>query len=304
VNGGLTHLELLGISIDRITFVGGAYESLLDELSVNPYVRTLKTAKYPYKYQWHMVDGSILQQSEKGAGIPELRFEFNPNNFENKHNDKHIMSIMRIMRDIRLTRLDIAMDFKNLDFSKCKIIDKKVRKRANYYGLDSKIETMYFGTRRSDMYIRIYNKAREQGLKNYGDSDWWRCEVQLNGDMAEAFSLINPYHDLSITIPRTMDTHDIRTRAMLHYLNTYPDAITELSVNIRPKYKELLAATNEPIKIDIAEIYEHKKRDLIEEVNMWKNLTMNTTDWELVETDGIEILYNGIDKMHNDGIIQ
>ena len=49
--------------------------------------------------------------------------------------------------------------------------------------------TAYFGSRKSDVYLRIYDKFSEQGLK--GTGHWMRCELELHGDVSQqAFTLL------------------------------------------------------------------------------------------------------------------
>lgn len=267
-------MELLNVSIDRLTFLGAADHEMIQGLAHNPFVSRQRVAEYPYRYQWHMMDGSVLQLADKNAGIPEIRFEFNPNNWDSPYKrDANIMSIMRCIINPKLSRIDIAMDIKGYDFGQATITDTKSRKEALYKGRDKSIETYYYGTRRSPVFIRIYNKAREQGLKHYSDNDWWRAEAQINGDLAEEFHVINPFEELHITRPSPLDDYGIQTRAMLEYLRNHPEAIHELSKNVKTKYKELLLATAEHEEIRLSQLYEQKKEHLRQEVNMWKNLT-------------------------------
>lgn len=54
-------------------------------------------------------------------------------------------------------------------------------------------EEVYFGSPKSDRFLRIYNKALERGLP---DTHWVRCEFQLRNDNATSFFLNWRKHEL------------------------------------------------------------------------------------------------------------
>lgn len=96
-----------------------------------------------------------------------------------------------------ITRLDVAYD----DFNKILRQDKmfKAMQKQNLvtsfrdYGVEhmsiTKSDfTLYFGSRSSDCYFRVYNKAAEQD-KEEEISHWVRFEIQLRNDRATQFLL-------------------------------------------------------------------------------------------------------------------
>jgi hypothetical protein len=270
-------ITLMKASIDKLSIVGDIDETLIDNLGHNPFVKHRHFAKQPYRYQWQMIDGSVFQlkdQNETDRG----RYEFNPNNWENPNNpDMHVMSILRLFKRCRLTRVDVAFDFSGIDFTKLNITDRKSRKESIYKGRDKKTETFYFGVGESNEQVRIYNKAREQGREQYGgnDTEWWRVEAQLRADKAEGLETENPFADLTLTTTSQRLDYDIKTRAMLNHLRAYPDDIKELGKQARAKYRELLLATDEHLEISLTEYWENEKSNLLEQVAMWKNLATN-----------------------------
>lgn len=90
--------------------------------------------------------------------------------------------------EFKFTRLDLAIDIRD---SKIKILELfeceftgSVNNMPELYLKGKKAKggaTMYLGGRQSEKYLRIYDKAKEQGLKNV---DWVRVEVELKGDTA------------------------------------------------------------------------------------------------------------------------
>lgn len=107
--------------------------------------------------------------------------------------------VFRLARSARIniTRLDLALDtdIKLIDKIRRSIDTKKYisKSRSISYicksGKDStRTETIYLGSRSSDLMIRIYDKAVEQGLDGI---DWERWEIVLKKDkIMEAFPLL------------------------------------------------------------------------------------------------------------------
>ena len=109
----------------------------------------------------------------------------------------------------RFTRFDIALDdigaqyytidylYNLLDSSDFRAKEKKrvVMKMKKYLRYDPKIhgtsekegDTLYLGSRRSDTFIRVYDKRLEQKSKTKEDLgiDWVRWEIEFKGDRAQ-----------------------------------------------------------------------------------------------------------------------
>ena len=88
----------------------------------------------------------------------------------------------------KVTRIDIAKDLTNLQVNIENIWC--MAKRGESTGTSQTVRnvtdnrggyTMYIGSRESEKFARLYNKAAEQGV----DGDWWRFEVELKGDAAK-----------------------------------------------------------------------------------------------------------------------
>ncbi len=105
-----------------------------------------------------------------------------------------------------ITRIDIAIDFINYGLSvnnihvdlcnkKTMLVNKlnaKIKEdRIEYIGSNNEVETIYIGSRRSDAFLRIYNKKKEQSDKNgpYRElanrcDDWIRIEGEFKHRLA------------------------------------------------------------------------------------------------------------------------
>lgn len=269
----------MNMSIDRLTFCGNEDRKVELFYENSDFVKNKGFAKYPYRDCITFLDGSILQIAEKEAArsgkIKELRYEFNPNNkiFEKSH-----LSVLKLMKDVHVTRIDIAFDIRDVDMSKWKWIDSKGRVSNVWYDGLGNVETYYIGGRESEMKVRIYNKAKEQKLK---DETWWRVEVQLRGKTAEnfrkqslkGFSEINPFNDIVPVVDGEFPELPIKERAMVKYLLEYPSGFDELSVNSRTKYKKLIQGLASWETIDLRKEWNEKSSDVASELASWYNFT-------------------------------
>lgn len=113
---------------------------------------------------------------------------------------------------INITRLDLALDtsVKLIDKIRAKIDKKEYisKSRSISYicksgSTSTRTETIYIGSRSSDLMIRIYDKAVEQGLE---EIDWERWEIVLKKDkIKEAIPLLKK--DISQTFKDILYTY-------------------------------------------------------------------------------------------------
>ena len=113
---------------------------------------------------------------------------------------------------INITRLDLALDtsVKLIDKIRAKIDKKEYisKSRSISYicksgAKSTRTETIYIGSRSSDLMIRIYDKAVEQGIDGI---DWERWEIVLKKDkIKEAIPLLKK--DISQTFKNVLYTY-------------------------------------------------------------------------------------------------
>lgn len=97
-----------------------------------------------------------------------------------------------LLHQAHVTRLDLATDdlagHLPVDEMLAAFRSRHFRSRAQDYGIIQSHSrgrdgwTLYLGSRSSDRYLRIYNKAAEQGYTG----QWVRVELELKGDAAQA----------------------------------------------------------------------------------------------------------------------
>lgn len=93
----------------------------------------------------------------------------------------------------RITRIDLAIDVmgQHIDIPglvscpRVKDAPGTARKWSSIVGSDGGI-TAYIGSRKSDKFLRVYDKAAEQGMTG---ALWTRFEIELKGDAARAAAL-------------------------------------------------------------------------------------------------------------------
>lgn len=88
--------------------------------------------------------------------------------------------------DVKTTRIDLALDIRDGNLDLLALYDDFINRRVeSHVKTASKIEsteglTVYFGSRSSEGFLRVYDKAREQGV----EGDWKRAEMEFKGTKA------------------------------------------------------------------------------------------------------------------------
>jgi hypothetical protein len=293
---------MYSVSIDNLTVVGEPMEKVKDrdikikdkeianyvysihkELEGNPIVQfQWATPTDTYHYNYKLIKGAFVQVTHESSPTPQIRLEFNPNHFKTRVSGRYMMQLLKHIKEPRPTRIDPAIDLFTEDISTYKIYDEKTRKKRLHTTPHDRLETLYLGAKSSDETIRIYDKKVESGetvaSQVYGH--WWRVEGQIRGEKARNMLYgYNPFIGLEFIRPAIDSSLDIRTKAMLEYLQNHPNELDRLSKNIRSKYKQLLIDQGEPIQVHPALLYSMHLEDVLEELNSW------LTIWERGETE-------------------
>lgn len=261
------------MSIDRITICGNILGDLEGFLKDCIATEGRSQAKYPYRDTIYFNDGSVLQIAEKecvrAGKIKELRYDFNPNN---AGHEKLHMQVIGLMYDAHLTRVDVAFDVHDVDMKRWRWIDSKGRPYNVYYSGSGEVETWYVGGKESEVKIRIYDKAKEQKIK---DKVWWRVEVQLRKESATMLGIhkgdadINPFKHVTPVINGNFPELDIKSRAMVSYLIDHPEGFSELSSKTRAEYKKTIRMIGSWECIDFYHIWQKKYSLVASELASW-----------------------------------
>lgn len=229
-------------SVDRLTIMS----TLKD---INSFYHIYKfVSSLEYAYFCRHADSTMFEFSYNIEGLgylqidrvnSKMRIDFNPNKISLE--GKELLSfLLSFSKDIHYSRLDLAMDLYNYNIHTYNIVDIGNRKSAYFYDRVGKLETMYSGSMKSNKYIRIYNKAVEQKLKD--KIDWWRFEIQLRDVYIDKYltEISDFYKDILVYQYNCYDERTTEENAMIDYLLRDTSRFTLLSKNTRSKYKKII----------------------------------------------------------------
>lgn len=275
---GSHFLGKLEISIDRITVVGdlkkGQSKNLNRELKFNSYVQLYETGEERFKadipnichVEYDFLKGKSLDRKN-------MRVEFNPNNLNDEHKQMIYDLFISKMVSRSFSRLDVAFDT-DIDLSSYYAYmsgQHAQMKKTIFYGKDGSPETKYFGTRKSDRYIRIYNKKQEL-LDNKEieiESDhFWRIEVELKRSRTEEWK--NCLQSLNFVQPDWKTIKSNSERATVYMLIHEEDEWGNLSKNGKSKYRKLLKEIS-PVNLtdDLNHVLNQNYQRIQNELNFW-----------------------------------
>lgn len=209
----------------------------------------------------------------KSLDRKNMRVEFNPNNLNDEHKQMIYDLFVSKMVSRSFSRLDVAFDT-DIDLSSYYAYmsgQHAQMKKTIFYGKDGSPETKYFGTRKSDRYIRIYNKKQEL-LDNKEieiESDhFWRIEVELKRSRTEEWK--NCLQSLNFVQPDWKSIERNTERAMVYMLIHEEDEWGNLNKNIKSKYRKLLKEIS-PVNLtdNLNHVLNQNYQCIQNELNFW-----------------------------------
>ena len=270
-------------SIDKMTILGdlNGEESEFIEFLETELLLERYQAKFPYQWSYNLSGKGHLSISPTNAKVPRLRFEFNPNHAKNSNEWwKVYRSVIRRMKNVYLTRIDVAFDYHE-DLSHVRWIDMQSRESSRHHAGTGALETWYVGGKRSKITMVMYNKKKERSKANevkewqITDKEWWRIEVRFTGaDACKKFldGGFNPFNDirphtefLMLTGLKAMDKAVLKGLASEGGEQLFDD----FSYPARRKYKQLLLERTLPCPVDPYSDYEENEKDLLAQVDSW-----------------------------------
>jgi len=281
--GGVAMEEMeVRASIDRLSIVADD-AGMKQVLSRSIVVQNQRPAPHPYKWQWDIVDGGIVQYST-GAGILPWRIDVNPSKCEGW------LELLGGLKHARVTRIDIAIDYWGYDLSRVMWLTDRPRKRNWWTGSDGCLETLYIGSPRSVLRYRIYDKRREREEDDENTAaaggeggpvgaggplpppragvPWWRVEAQIR-DPDFVNSWPDPFYGLTAIVPKAKDW---REEAIIQYLMT-PGAWGRMPRNTRMRWRERLQEGAEPLCPTPSEVYQRDCSVLRRKLDTWLSMT-------------------------------
>jgi len=236
------------LQLDRLSFVGNLRNKLVSKNDSNREVQAFgrfendlglserKFAQYPYRYQWKHVLGFTVQYSDD-KNTSDIRVDCNPNLFNTPalltafH--AAIDSILENLRHVKITRVDLAIDFP-FDLSTYYMATDQPKSSSNYLSASKCLETQYLGGRGSAEQFRVYDKQKQSGLDNVK----WRVEAQYRFRATSELLNLVPFAGLQISKPVTTGTTPVDA-IFLHALQTKPELFGALDKRTRAKYRKM-----------------------------------------------------------------
>ena len=235
------------VSIDRITVVGRL------EISLQDLNNQLGKA-------WEFRNGSFefLREDDDGntehlAWLEENKFkqydwrlDFNPNHIS-EFERLEIAKVIQKLDRPHFSRLDIAFDvFNDPVAMNYRVYRWNVKEMMieTYKGRQKRVETIYWGARKSEEQIRLYDKYREQTAKHKelpaGVTDWARLELQLRGKRPTEWLKAAEKMLEQFKVSNFSKIDDYKIRGVLIGLNSGEIMWEELSKTTRAKYRKMI----------------------------------------------------------------
>lgn len=272
---GVQTLVLFEISIDKFTIVGDLKseeeKKLADTLAVHPAINLRNTGSSRFTAE---IENVCYVEYDKFKGQTlnrrNMRVEFNPNNLTDSDQKLIYNLFVSKMKNKGFSRIDIAFDTDE-DLSDYYAMTDTPMKTTNFYGLNGSVETKYFGTRRSDRYIRIYNKKQQlfdEFEKEIEQEHYWRVELELKHSWTEKWD--NCVEDIYLLQPEWTMLENVSDQMKVYALMHEPNFWGKLSRNSKYKYKKIIKDIS---KIDLGnslrkELKENKEK-IFSELNFW-----------------------------------
>lgn len=266
-------MENTTISIDRITLIAYDNGRFTDYLKKSGYVdidfQTKKT--YGFRQAYKGLYDEFIEVDRNG----KVRIDFNPN----KANMDEIGRILSFLKYPHLTRLDVAVDYFNIDFQNIEWSSLRARKRNYWTDEYETLETLYIGSPSSAKRFRIYNKAleiKEVKKESTIEGHWWRVEVQ------QRFTANVNYTPSEYLLPNLFDIRPYRRELDISFIDKFsermmvagilehPEELKKADKKTKTKYKRLIEEVRERAGAALEnpphEVYEKEKSLLADQL--------------------------------------
>lgn len=191
------------------------------------------------------------------SGKSIVRMEYNPNVISKVLVDFIEHGFSKELFPVRhMSRIDIALDVFGRDLTYL-FLDRPRVKSTRICGINNSLENTYYGMRKSDLFIRIYNKAVERRQKflqgkAYEDfpddiyhlarKHWWRIEMQVRTRaINDCFSLFEEMLDqMRFLIDENLENKDIGVILKVLGLRERPWLLGRMPKATKSEYRKLL----------------------------------------------------------------
>ena len=246
-------LHPCSVKIDRITISGKFHaEQNYSKLHKSHWIESKQIDGRPIEFQLKRIDengeikGNIATLIKNQHKSDSWRIDTS-NHFNSRQEKEYIRDVVTLFDSPHVTRLDIAFDFINTKHSGMKYElyrpNTTVKLKRNKAG---QIETIYYGSRKSDIQYRYYDKKKEQKNGNKPipkDIDSWeRLELQLRGNKVkkwfnESLKMLSYFKRPNLS---TIAETDTKKFFMLVGIINHPEYLKELNKRTQSKYRKMI----------------------------------------------------------------
>ncbi|GAM10422.1 replication initiation factor [Geobacter sp. OR-1] len=215
---------MISVSIDKLMVLAMPDFSFSFKITGKPWIVKSYSIKYDYAtfYNYNLIDGSTVIICHK-----YIRLAFNPR----KCDDDIILYILNKLQIYKISRLDVALDYKH-DLSQYFWFDITGRRKVNRFPKNNDpIETLYFGRPKSRLVLVIYNKAKESNL----EGTKWRVEAKITNVKLDNILPIDMFQSIFAGSINSFPKKDSHLRRLLKH----PEYMHKLSKSRRKKAREL-----------------------------------------------------------------
>lgn len=261
------------MSCDKLVVIGREMMMLENFLNKSLVVKKHGIARLPYRHFFELIDGSFLQVGERKSGhSASVRYEFNPN----KCVPEVVWGILRCIKFERYSRIDIAIDYYGIDLGGAMWIQHFERTKGINYYVDGggRLETLYIGSRESNLMHRIYDKARER--KKAGEEVegfWWRVEAECKFDKEQAIHpWYNPFERIECLLENDFGGLAMKDRAMVEYLQRHPNEWSKLDSRNKRKYRDMIAGESSKLNPSPSDVYKKENDKLYQQLVAYEEI--------------------------------
>ena len=280
------------ISIDRISISGKFHaEQNFTTLKENHWRQVKELDGRPLMFELDRVNKN--GEFEQIATLIRDKFRANnwridtSNHIQSLKEKQSISNVVFLFDSPHVTRLDIAIDFINYEHAGMNYkIFKPNTTITIHYNKAGKIETTYYGKRKSNVQYRYYDKRleRSDNKKDLPNNivSWERLELQLRSKKVasnwykEAMKMLSYFKRPNLT---TIADKDPKSFFMLTGILKHPEKFNDLAKGTKAKYRKMikdnhgfdtsmtdtamkiLVANAEKIKQEINSFFEQRKTD-------------------------------------------
>jgi hypothetical protein len=234
-------------SIDHVTLLCEPQEHFIRWAETMNNIRIMEERPQTYSDSWNLPDyGLFMQKSGRFFHGNLVLYLVNPSRVPN---DFIAEVLTEHLIPERVTRVDATVDVP-VDLSECSFNVSR-RKRCEYISAGGKVESVAFGTRGKDGYLRGYDKGRLEGTLD----PWWRVECEHKPRVGSELLPDDLFDSLSIGVYPDHRDIPLEDFALVQLARSRPSFTRQLSSRTQRRIKALTRQYVRPLQPSPGDVY-------------------------------------------------